>query len=161
MLIEATPHKAAQVTIPNEAIKTLAGTAKNGDEWLHFTVDGVKIHVLTGNNEYTFQAVDGNFPDCDRVIPLVLKKEDEAPAGFNPEYLMAFQLAAQDIKSSRKGANPSLSILQRGSQSALVNIGVDNFIGVVMPVRDGVGASVPEWCYKARKATKETEAVAA
>jgi hypothetical protein len=161
LLIENSPREAAQVTIPNEAIKTLAGTSKNGDEWLHFTIDGIKIHVLTGNNEYTFQAVDGNFPDCDRVIPLVLKKEDEAPACFNPEYLMAFQLAAQDIKNSRKGASPSLSILQRGNQSALVNIGVENFIGVVMPIRDGVGASVPEWCYKAREVAKETEAVAA
>lgn len=161
MLIEATPREAAQITISNDAIKTLAGTAKNGNEWLHFTVEGVKIQVLTGNDTYTFQGVDGNFPDCDRVIPLVLKKEDEAPSGFNPEYLMAFQLAAQDIKNTRKGAIPSLSILQRGNQSALVNIGVDNFIGVVMPLRDGVGASVPEWCYKAREATKDSEALAA
>ena len=117
LLIDETPKQAAQATIPNEAIKALAGTARQGDEWLHFTIEGVKISVLSGNNTYTFQAVDGTFPDCDRVLPLVFKAEEIAPAAYNPEYLMAFQQAAQDIKNSKKGANCTLSILQRGNLS--------------------------------------------
>ena len=61
---------------------------------------------------------------------------------------MAFHQAACDIKNSRKGANPTISLVQRGDKSAVVNIGVDNFVGVLMPMRDGIGASIPEWCYK-------------
>lgn len=162
LLVVDVPMPTASVIVPLEAVKTLCANAKNGDNgFLHFTVDGVKISVIDGVNSYTFQAVEGNFPDCDRVVPLVLKKEDEAPAGFNPEYLMAFHQAACDIKNTKKSAMPTISILQRGNSSALVNIGVDNFIGVIMPMRDGVGASVPEWCYKAREAVKDNEAVAA
>ena len=157
LLVQDTPMPENSVTLPLDAVKTLCGTAKNGDEWLHFEVDGVKISVISGNSTYTFQAVEGNFPDCDRVVPLVLKKEDEAPATFNPEYLMAFQQAASDIKNSRKGADPTISILHRGANSALVNIGVDNFIGVIMPMREHATASVPEWCYKPKQ-VQQTEA---
>ena len=155
LLVLDVPMPENSVILPLDAVKTLCGTAKNGDNgFLHFTVDGVKITVIDGVNTYTFQAVDGRFPDCDRVVPLVIKDEDIAPAGFNPEYLMAFHQAACDIKNTRKGANPTISILQRGNSSALVNIGVDNFIGVIMPMRDGIGASVPEWCYKPKQAQK-------
>ena len=156
LLIDDAPKESAQVTIPNDAIKALSGTAKQGDEWLHFTIEGVKISVLSGNNTYTFQALDGTFPDCDRVLPLVFKAEEIAPAAYNPEYLMAFQQASQDIKNTRKGANCTLSILQRGNLSGIVNIGVDNFVGVVMPYRDGVGATVPSWCYQPTVKPSET-----
>lgn len=159
LLVLDTPMPEASTILPLEAVKTLCGTAKSGDEWLHFEVDGVKISVISGNNTYTFQAVEGTFPDCDRVVPLVLKKEDEAPSGYNPEYLMAFHQAACDIKNSRKGANPSISLVQRGNLSGIVNIGVDNFIGVIMPMRDGIGASVPAWCFKAKQA-QQSEATA-
>ena len=151
LLIDNTPMPQSSVLIGNDALKALIGTARNSEEILHFTIEGVKIHVITPTGELTFQALDGTFPDCDRVLPLVIKDEDIAPAGFNPEYLMAFQQAAFDIKNSKKGANPTISILQRGNNSALVNIGVDNFIGVIMPIRDGVGATIPQWCYKPSK----------
>lgn len=156
LLIDDQPMPENSVIVPNDALKALAGTARNANEILHFSVDGVKIHVITPNGEHTFQSLDGRFPDCDRVLPLVLKEEDNAPAGFNPEYLMAFQQAAYDIKESKKGAQPSLSILQRGNSAAIVNNGIDNFIGVIMPYRDGVGASIPGWCYVPAKKPVET-----
>jgi hypothetical protein len=156
LLVDDQPKPQNSVIIGNDALKSLFGTAKTANEILHFTVDGVKIHVITPTGEQTFQALDGRFPDCDRVLPLDIKDEDISPAGFNPEYLMAFQQAAYDIKQSKKGANPTISVLQRGNNSALVNIGVDNFIGVIMPYRDGVGASIPAWCFKPAKLTNST-----
>lgn len=158
LLVLAEPMPSAETILPLDAIKTLCGSSKNGDEWLHFDVDGVKINVISGNNTYTFQAVDGTFPDCDRVTPSVLNSEDEKPSGFNPEYLMAFHQAACDIKNTRKGADPTISLLQRGDKSAIVNIGVDNFVGVLMPMRDGTGASIPEWCYKPKTIESQTTA---
>jgi len=157
LLVMNEPMPEASIILPLDAVKTLCATAKNGDNgFLHFEIEGVKISVIDGLNTYTFQAVEGTFPDCDRVVPLVLKKEDEAPSGYNPEYLMAFQQAANDIKGTRKGANPTISLIQRGNSSGIVNIGVDNFIGIIMPMRDGIGASVPEWCYRSK--TKPVEA---
>jgi hypothetical protein len=70
---------------------------------------------------------------------------------------LAFHQAALDIKESKKGATPPVSILQRGNNSALVNIGVDNFIGVIMPMRDGTGATIPQWCYLPTVKPVETE----
>ena len=136
LLIDDQPMPENSVIVPNEALKALVGTSRNANEILHFSVDGVKIHVITPNGEHTFQSLDGRFPDCDRVLPLNPSADDNAPAGFNPEYLMAFQQAAYDIKESKKGAQPSLSILQRGNSAAIVNNGIDNFIGVIMPYRD-------------------------
>jgi hypothetical protein len=156
LLVDDQPKPQNAVTIGNDAIKSLIGTAKNANEILHFTIEGFKIHVITPNGEHTFQAIDGTFPDCDRVLPLVLKDEDIAPACFNPEYVMAFHQAALDIKESRKGVLPTVSILQRGNQSGLVNIGVSNFIGVIMPMRDGGGVSIPQWCFKPKAVETET-----
>jgi hypothetical protein len=161
LLIDDEPKPQNALTIGNDAIKSLIGTAKNANEILHFTVDGVKIHVITPTGEHTFQALDGNFPDCDRVLPLVLKDEDIAPACYNPEYVLAFHQAAQDIKGTKKGANPTVSILQRGNHSGLVNIGVSNFIGVIMPMRDGGGVSIPQWCFKPTVKPVETETATA
>ena len=157
LLVIDVPMPESSVIVPLEAVKTLCATAKNGDNgFLHFEVEGVKISVIDGLNTYTFQAVEGTFPDCDRVVPLVLKKEDESPSAYNPEYLMAFQQAANDIKGTRKGANPTISLIQRGNSSGIVNIGVDNFIGVIMPLRDGIGASIPSWCFKPKQVQAET-----
>lgn len=160
LLVMNEPMPEASIILPLDAVKTLCGTAKNGDGgWLHFETDGLKISVISGVSTHTFQAIEGTFPDCDRVLPLVIKTEDIAPAGFNPEYLMAFHQASQDIKNSRKGANPTISIVQRGNMSAIVDIGVDNFIGVIMPLRDGTGANIPSWCYKSKQAEIKAETI--
>lgn len=148
------------VTLPIDLVNAIKDT-KRGDSWLHFTVDGQRIEVIDNEKTLVYQAVDGNFPDCDRVLPLVFKDEDIAPSGFNVDYLMAFQRHAEEIKNCKKGAKPCVSLLQRGNNSGIVNNGVDNFVGVIMPVRDGVGASVPEWCYTPKIAEKTQEPVAA
>lgn len=143
------------VTLPIDLITAIKDT-KRGDSWLHFTIEGQKIEVIDNEKTLVYQAVDGNFPDCDRVIPLVTKTEEIAPAGYNPEYLMAFQKFAEEIKGSKKGAKCHVSILQRGQSAGIVNVAVDNFVGVIMPVRDCDHAIVPEWCYKPAKLPLET-----
>jgi DNA polymerase-3 subunit beta len=147
-LILDQPMPCASIILGNDAIKTLTAAGKKGDEWLHFTVEGLSIEVITGSDKYTFTAVEGNFPDIDRIVPPVLKAEDESPAGFNPAYLMAFQDAANDIRGNKKGAVSTVSVLHRGNSAAIVNNGIDNFFGVIMPLRDMNRATVPNWNYK-------------
>jgi hypothetical protein len=148
LLIDDQPMPSASFILHNDAIKKLAATGTKGDQFLHFEVNGLSVEVIGDNEKYTFQALDGTFPDIDRVTPLVHKAEDEGFAGFNPEYVMAFQQAAIDIKGTKKGSLPIPSILQRGDKVAIVNNGIENFYGLLMPVRDTVGASLPQWVYK-------------
>jgi len=60
LLIDETPVNGENsVIIPNDALKTLFGTAKQGNETLHFTVDGIKITVIQPDNStMQFSAFD-------------------------------------------------------------------------------------------------------
>jgi hypothetical protein len=156
LLLSPGAKPTADIIIGNDAVAKLAASGKRGEEWLHFTVNGSSVEVIAGNEKLTFQAVDGRFPDVDRIVPTVLKDEEVAPAAFNPEYLMAFQDAANDIKGNRRGSKPCVSLLQRGNNSAIVNIDVENFLGIVMPLRDCATASIPQWCYVAKELRPET-----
>lgn len=159
LLVSADAKPQASIIVGNDAIAKLAASGKKGDAWLHFTVTGSCIEVICGNDKYTFQAVDGTFPDVDRIIPTVIKDDQIGPAGYDPTYLMAFYDAANDLLGTRKNARCPVSILQRGTQSAIVNIGREDFLGILMPLRDSDHASIPDWCRKPK--TVETESVAA
>ncbi len=158
LLLALSAKPSADVIIGNDAVAKLSASGKKGNEWLHFTVNGSSVEVISENDKLTFQAIDGEFPDVDRIVAAVLKDKDIAPAAFNPEYLMAFQDAANDIKGNRRGAEPCVSLLQRGHNPAIVNIDVDNFLGIIMPVRDRATASIPQWCYTAKDSQLKTVA---
>ena len=149
LLIDQTPVDGQySVIIPNDALKILAATGKKGNEILHFTVDGIKITVIQPDNTtMQFLALEGNFPDTDRIIPMMVKDDEIKPSTYNITYLMAFYEANSDLRGS-KSNYCNVSIKQRGSSSGLVSIGADfPFIGIIMPMRDGDFANVPQWCY--------------
>lgn len=149
--VSAEPKPEARVIIQASDIAKLKGTKKNANDWLHFTVDGLKIEVITPDATMTFQALEDRFPNTDRVTPLVLKDEDVKPSHFNPEYLMSFMQASEDITGKKQFPR----VIQRGEESALVLLPlVDDFVGVLMPIRDSVlGGTLPEWIYQ--PATKQ------
>lgn len=142
------------VVLPTEHLIKLKGTKKQGDDFLHFSVEGHAVECITANETVRFQAHDARFPDTDRVIPMVFKEEDIKPATFNPDLLVRFVDFSEEIWGKRQ--IPSL--IQRGNQSILVSFPMmdDHFVGVMMPCRDGGLAKVPEWCYRAK--TKPVEA---
>ena len=142
------------VVLPTEHLIKLKGTKKQGDDFLHFSVDGLAVECITANETVRFQAHDARFPDTDRVIPMVFKDEDIKPATFNPDLLVRFVDFSEEIWGKRQ--IPSL--IQRGDQSILVSFPSmdDHFVGVMMPCRDGGLAKVPAWCYGAK--TKPVEA---
>lgn len=141
--VSAEPKPEARVIIQASDIAKLKGTKKNANDWLHFTVDGLKIEVISPDATMTFQALEDRFPDTDRVTPLVLKDEDIKPSHFNPEYLMSFMQASEDITGKKQIPR----IIQRGEDSAVVLLPlVDEFIGILMPVRDDkIGGTLPQW----------------
>lgn len=158
LLIDETPNaNPCSVILPLESVKTLAATGKKGKETLCFTVEGVKITVITAMSEtMTFQAVEGKFPDCDRVVPTLSSGTDIKPSTFNPDYIAAFHDCANDLRGY-KTSNPTVQILQRGNDSGIVNIDSDPlFVGVIMPMRETRDVSVPMWCTRPKIAETET-----
>lgn len=137
-----------RVLIGLDTVDKLKGTKKQANEYLHFTVDGMQIEVITPDATMRFQAVDGQFPDTDRVQPTVIKDEDIKPSHFNPEYLLLFSLAGEDLTGKKQLPR----IFQRGSDAAVVVIEACDqydFVGVLMPIRDNVlGGMIPEWIFE-------------
>jgi len=148
----------SKVIIPLDAVKALSATGKKGNEILHFTVEGQKITVIEPDNSTrVFSATDGCFPDTDRIIPMIVKEEDIKPSSYNISYLMAFYDADTDLRGS-KANSCNVSVKQRGNDSGIVSIGADlQFVGIIMPMRDGDFANVPQWCYLPTVKAVETE----
>ena len=142
------------VILPTEHLIKLKGTKKQGDDILHFSVEGHAVECISDNQTVRFQAVDARFPDTDRVIPLVFKDEDIKPSNFNPDLLVRFVDMSEEIWGKRQV--PSLT--QRGIDSCLVSFQSmdDHFVGVIMPIRVEGMAKVPAWCYRSK--TKPVEA---
>jgi len=160
LLIDETPiANPCSVILPLESVKTLAATGKKGNETVCFTVDGVKITVINPDStSMVFQAVEGKFPDCDRVVPTVTSDNGMQTSTYNPEYIQAFYDCAKDLGSSCKGI--TVQIKQRGNDSGIVNIDSEPlFVGIIMPMREHNTVNVPTWCSRPKVAA--TEPVAA
>jgi len=146
LLIDATikSEEKKNVILPTDSLMKLKGSKKDGEEFLHFTVDGFSVECIAGDSTIRFSRHDARFPDTDRVIPLLIKNEDVKSSTINPDLLVRFVDFSQDLYGKRQVPQ----LLQRGTDSALVSFSLDdNFIGVVMPFRENSPAKVPEWCY--------------
>jgi len=157
LLIDETPvANPCSVILPLESVKTLAATGKKGKETVCFTVDGVKISAVNPQGEtMIFQAVEGKFPDCDRVVPKLTGDSGLEPSTYNPEYIQAFADCANDLRG-HKTTGISVQIKQRGNDSGIVNIDSDSlFVGVIMPIREQNSVNVPTWCSRPKTVTSE------
>lgn len=156
LLIDETPvANPCSVILPLESIKTLAATGKKGSETVCFTVEGVKISAINPQGEtMIFQAVEGKFPDCDRVVPTVTSDSVIEPSTYNPEYIQAFYDCAKDLGSSCNGI--TVQIKQRGNDGGIVNIDSEPlFVGIIMPMRERNTVNVPTWCSKPKTVASE------
>lgn len=144
--VDQAPQAENRVIIGRDDCEKLKGTKKQGDEELHFTVEGTRIscEIPSQGLIMHFAAIDAKFPDTDRVVP----KYDggaQIAATYNPEYLMAFALASEELR----GKKYMPVVYQRGNDAALVSLGNDDFVGVVMPVRSTHAEFQPSlWIYQ-------------
>jgi hypothetical protein len=158
LLIDETPiANPCSVILPLESVKTLAATGKKGNESLCFTVDGVKVSVITAMSEtMIFQALEGTFPDCDRVVPTLTSDKGLEQSTYNPEYIQAFYDCANDLRG-HKANGITVQIKQRGNDSGIVNIDSEPlFVGIIMPMREHASVNVPTWCSRPKVAAIET-----
>ena len=122
---------AGTVIIPREVIENLPKAGKI-DPLLIFTKEEKQGYwKITGMGIQTiFAQIEGTYPDYRRVCQFTT---DGTVANYNYEYLVQF-LKVQHLLGGSKFA--TLNLYQNGNSSALVHLaGVDNFVGVVMPMR--------------------------
>lgn len=120
---------AFSIIIPNEIIAKL----DKQDNFLS-CVDG-KWNI----DGISFNPIDGSFPDYMRVLPS--KPASGEPAQFNPELITRFAKCSKLLNGTKYPV-----IAYNGQGSALVDIGLDRFVGVVMPMRNEVKIKeTPEW----------------
>ncbi len=141
------PNPPAKVILGRDALKPLtAGTKKQMDDIVEFSVDGGNVTASCGGMVTTFKAIDGVFPDVTRVIPLAktLDSSPDAPAQINPALLVRFV----DVSSALNGNH--VWVRHRGDGTCLVSIERPEFVGVVMAMRGYEQFSVPDWVHAER-----------
>jgi DNA polymerase-3 subunit beta len=129
--IKETAHedKAFSIIIPNEIIAKLDKV----DNFLS-CVDG-KWNI----DGISFTPIEGKFPEYMRVFPT--KPASGESAQFNHEFITRFAKCSKLLNGTKYPV-----IAHNGGSSALVDLGLDNFVGVVMPMRNEVKIKeTPEW----------------
>jgi DNA polymerase-3 subunit beta len=129
---------AGTVIIPREVIENLSKAGKT-DAILIFTKEEKAGYWKLNNygTQTIFAQVEGTYPDYRRVCQFTT---DGTVANYNYEYLTQF-LKVQHLLGGSKTA--TLNLYQNGNSSALVHLaGVDNFVGVVMPMRADITSQV-------------------
>ena len=85
--------------------------------------------TVVGGASVNFTAVDGKYPDYARVIP---DKVTGETAQFNPDYVADFKKAYKLLNAK------TFHIHHNGHGGAVVDFGLANFLGVMMPLRSSV-----------------------
>jgi len=131
---------AGSLIIPREVIENLP--KNKNDPLLVITKEEKQGYwkITAAGIQTIFNQIEGTFPDYARVCAFTTNGE---PASYNFEYLMAFLKTQKELKGSK---TQMPEVYQNGTSAALVRLsGVDNFAGVIMPMRTSfnhVGAKV-------------------
>jgi DNA polymerase-3 subunit beta len=95
--------------------------------------------ITTGAASINFAPCEGTYPDFRRVVNKTGTTGEAA--GFNLDYLNAFEKCGSLLAGSKIKTGCRIRIHYNGTSGAMITLnGVDNFAGVVMPLRDSVGS---------------------
>lgn len=139
---------AGSITIPRETIENLP--KKSGVLTFTmaetFTADGIKAAWfinLGGGAIIPFTPCESKYPDFRRVVHGVQTAGTSGvAAGFNLDYLNQFEKCGNLLAGSKLRVGNRLRLHHNGDAAALVLLNcVDNFAGVVMPLRDSIGST--------------------
>jgi DNA polymerase III subunit beta len=134
---------AGSIIIPRDVIERLPKRPKN-DAIVSITCTGVDDNkrwaIVAGGVVINFAPYDDKYPDWRRVTHGI-KTSGEA-AGFNIDYLVAFEKAGVILGGGKRGSLTRTRIHHNGRDGAIVTLdGIDGFAGVVMPLREQVGSA--------------------
>jgi DNA polymerase-3 subunit beta len=108
----------------------------------------------------SFTPCDATYPDWRRVSHGI-KTSGEA-AGFDIDYLVAFEKAGAILGGGKCRIGNRLRIHHNGAQGAIVTLdGIEGFAGVIMPLREQVGSAGAVFPADIGRVITETEKAAA
>lgn len=138
--IDDSPKPVASCIMRTEHVKALLGSRKDGDQYIDFNVsEAGDVTASACGLVSTFKREDATFPDTQRVTPK--ESPEDGPAQFDVNLLAKFAQCAIDLEVSKKGY---FGLRHRGANNCgLVDIGLDTFAGVVMPMRHETPAGIP------------------
>ena len=122
------------VLVPREIIDNIKVSKKDLDFIALFTqITDSKWSIKYMGNEVIFSPIDGKFPDYSRVVNQV--KTSGEPAFYNLDYLIDFSKVVSTIGAT------SLNLHYNGDSGGLITCSNPDFIGVIMPTRQGLGST--------------------
>ena len=147
--IEGNDCREGQWIIPRDL---LAGAKVKKGGFLFLSVDQyqgekepylhcARARIITGSAEIAAPTMDAKFPDWRRVVPGPTKLIGEC-AHYDPAYVGDFGAVAEYLSGKRTSAR----IHHNGSDAAPVDLGTDEALGVLMPIRaDNIEYVRPDW----------------
>lgn len=144
------PGSDSVIVRPDKKLLAAAKTSARQEEPNRIAIEyGATVSVLMPGDDDTSTAsfagllIDGTFPDWRRVIPTVDKYKHAACQCFNARYLADFGTAARIMTGQKEAL---ISTLANDEHSpALVDLGVPNLFGVLMPIRKSNDPARPAW----------------
>lgn len=138
----------AIVRLSKAALKACKPSASDRKHGVHctLTVNIEGLATVLDNNGCVAASdrqtiIDGRFPDYRRVLPRT-QDATGAPGSFNPKYLAEFAKAGSDLHPNGLG-NIGLRGADEGAPHSVHWDGVENAMGVLMPVRSAHGGQRP------------------
>lgn len=101
------------------------------------------VTLTYGDVQICGKTLNERFPDFRRVIPSKVTGE---PAQFNPLYVGELGKAYRTLHGNK--LNPAVGIGFNGQDAALIDLGDENFVGALMPLRTesvNVPKTAPDW----------------
>jgi len=127
-------YGSGSVLVPREIIDNIKVTKKELCFIATFTeLSENKWSIKYMGNEIIFSPIDGRFPDYARVINK--DKTSGEPAFYSPEYLIDFTKVINTINAK------FLTLHYNGDSGGVITCSNPDFLGVIMPIRQGLGAS--------------------
>ena len=131
---------AGSIIIPRDVIERLPKQSSVAYEIQIIQNEAGAWAIHAAGVSVSFTPCDATYPDWRRVSHGI-KTSGEA-AGFDIDYLVAFEKAGAILGGGKCRIGNRLRIHHNGAQGAIVTLdGIDGFAGVVMPLKEQVGSA--------------------
>ncbi len=119
-----------------------------------------RVELVTAGARFSAAAVDGQFPDYERVIPAATDEDEGKMGHYNPDYLVAARTAL-DLYGGYNHKRGGYFLLQRGPNKSAMMYGNFEALCVIMPLRADAPTSRPFTAQTEEAPVPAEEAVAA
>ena len=129
-----------EAIIPADFIKAIKKPGRKEPVAVVVEINGDTVTLRDGETARTAKLIDAKFPNWRTIMPR--GPLSGKVAQFNTAYLWAFTDARRELGSNLEHC----VIAHNGDSAALVSIGRDDFIGILMPIRaDAPLEAAPAW----------------